>query len=153
LPHQSVTGICYRLLQYCIFVVFCSCLTLMTHSDFRGRLTFVAQLAATTKICPQPRRNAAATERATNVKNTEHVTSWKSKQTTIDQSALGVSATCCTDRAGCCSDLGCTTCCTTQQQPATDMQQKSHSKLGQLPIIKYDFNKRNFIVQSLFNYV
>jgi len=29
--------------------------------------TFVAQLAAATKICPQPRQNAAATKRATNV--------------------------------------------------------------------------------------
>ena len=26
LPHQLITGICYRLLQYCIFTVFCSCL-------------------------------------------------------------------------------------------------------------------------------
>jgi len=105
-------------------------LLLMPNPDDTLRLswqTFVAQLAATTKICPQPRRNAAATERATNVKNTEHFTSWKSKQTTIDQSALGVSATCCTDRAGCCSDLG----CTTQQQPMTDVQQKSNSKVGQ----------------------
>jgi len=38
----------------------------MTHVDFCLR-TFVAQLAAATKICPQPRQNAAATKRATNV--------------------------------------------------------------------------------------
>jgi len=29
--------------------------------------TFVAQLVAATKICPQPRQNAAATKRATNM--------------------------------------------------------------------------------------
>jgi len=44
---------------------------------------------------------------------------------------MAFSATCCTDRAGCYSDLGCTTCCATQQQPRTDVQQKSRSKVVQ----------------------
>jgi len=44
---------------------------------------------------------------------------------------LAFSATCCTDRAGCYSDLGCATCCATQQQPMTDVQQKSRSKVAQ----------------------
>jgi len=33
--------------------------------------TFVAQLAAATKICPQPRQNAAATKRATNMASSD----------------------------------------------------------------------------------
>jgi len=41
------------------------------------------------------------------------------------------SATCSTDRAGCYSDLGCATCCAIQQQPITDVQQKSRSKVAQ----------------------
>jgi len=37
----------------------------MTHVDLLR--IFVAQLATATKICPQPRQNAAATKRATNM--------------------------------------------------------------------------------------
>jgi len=33
--------------------------------------TFVAQLAVATKICPQPRQNAAATKRATNLASSD----------------------------------------------------------------------------------
>jgi len=33
--------------------------------------TFVAQLVAATKICPQPRQNAAATKRATNMASSD----------------------------------------------------------------------------------
>jgi len=47
------------------------------------------------------------------------------KQLTNQHSAL--SATCCSDRAGYYSDLG----CATQQQPMTDVQQKSRSKVAQ----------------------
>jgi len=32
---------------------------------------FVAQLAAATKICPQPRQNAAATKRSTNMASSD----------------------------------------------------------------------------------
>jgi len=41
------------------------------------------------------------------------------------------SATFCTDRAGFYSDLSCATCCATQQQPMTYVQQKSRSKVAQ----------------------
>jgi len=33
--------------------------------------TFLAQLAAATKICPQPRQNAAAAKRATNMASSD----------------------------------------------------------------------------------
>jgi len=33
--------------------------------------TFVAQLVAATKICPQPRQNTAATKRATNMASSD----------------------------------------------------------------------------------
>ena len=42
----------------------------MTHVDFLLR-TFVAQLVAATKIYPQPRQNAVATKRATNVASSD----------------------------------------------------------------------------------
>jgi len=51
------------------------------------------------------------------------------QQLTNQHSAF--SATCCTDRAGCYSVLGCATCCATQQQPMTDVQQKSRNKVVQ----------------------
>jgi len=38
-------------------------------------------------------------------------------------------------------------------RPPGDMRLRTHGHDFELPIIKYEFNKRNFIVQSLFNYV
>ena len=49
------------------------------------------------------------------------------KQLTNQRSAF--SATCCTIRAGCYSDLGCATCCVTQKQPMTDVQQNPAAAL------------------------
>jgi len=38
-------------------------------------------------------------------------------------------------------------------RPPGAMQLRTRGHAFELPIIKYEFNKRNFIVQSLFNYV
>jgi len=143
--------------------------------------TFVVQLAATTKICPQWGQNAAATKHATNVasgvtqtmmlfqllecyyqvlllmsvrkkankckrsiwsrrwieQHEKHgayhsvITKWKVKNNNWPISAQRFPQLVAQIRAGCYSDLGCTTCCTTQQQSMTDVQQKFSSKVAQ----------------------
>jgi len=42
---------------------------------------------------------------------------------------------------------------TVKPRPPGAMRLRTRGHDFELPIIKYEFNKRNFIVQSLFNYV
>jgi len=58
----------------------------------------------------------------------------KSKQTKIDEAALGVLHIL-LHRAGCYSDWGCANCCATQEHPMTDVQQ-SRSKVAQQKSIR-----------------